>query len=400
MVWNGLQPVVLLLTGLTPYERFEAMRQLDQGSRSGLRELLTNQWFILLGWSMIAVLLLILAAIRLQQRERERQKQMRLFEEKANLFGLTPEERQVLLSIARCARIKQLENIYFRPREFEAGMTRLLRRTLAAAADEQQRQLQITVVESIKYKIGFVKSGPSSTGRSRRSQYLTSRQIPTDAEVGVMPSLPIGNREMRGRVLSNEVTGITLEGTVPFSLKAGDSCTLQYLLGSILWGFDVVVISCEGTRLKVCHVDHARYLNRRRFVRVPLHQPIWVAKFPVFVQTDKPQMPVFQQAEVVEFSGPTLRIRGNLDVRRRERVLVIFEVKPGRVVQDIAEIERVGRSGAGPFCVAELMGLDPRSEDEMIRLTNQAAIEQGLEASSDSDSWEESDADTKAEVSV
>jgi hypothetical protein len=125
-----------------------------------------------------------------------------------------------------------------------------------------------------------------------------------------------------------------------------------------------------------------------------------VAKFPVFVQTDKPQMPVFQQAEVVEFSGPTLRIRGNLDVRRRERVLVIFEVKPGRVVQDIAEIERVGRSGAGPFCVAELMGLDPRSEDEMIRLTNQAAIEQGLEASSDSDSWEESDADTKAEVSV
>jgi len=96
------------------------------------------------------------------------------------------------------------------------------------------------------------------------------------------------------------------------------------MLGSVLWGFDVVVISCEGTHLKVCHVDHARYINRRRFVRVPLHQPIWVAKFPVFVQTDKPAMPVVQQAEVVEFSGPTLRIRGALDVSRRERVLVIF----------------------------------------------------------------------------
>jgi len=65
-------------------------------------------------------------------------------------------------------------------------------------------------------------------------------------------------------------------------------------------------------------------------------------------------------------------------------------------VQDLAEIQRVGRSGTGPFCVAELVGLDARSEDEMIRLTNQAAIEQGLEAESEEDSWEE----TKAEVHV
>ncbi len=392
---SRLQPIVLFLAGLSPYERFEAMRQMDRGSQSGLTALLTNKWFIILGWSMIAVLLLILAAIRQQQRERNRQKQLRLFEEKANLFGLTPEERQVLLSIARQARMKQLVNIYFRPQEFETGMRRLLRRTLADAADEEQRKRQITVIESIKYKIGFVKTGASSKGRYRRSQYLTSRQIPTDAEVGVVPNFPMESRDYRGKVVSNEVTGISLEGTAPFPLKAGDACTLQYMLGSVLWGFDVVVISCEGAHLKVCHVDHARYINRRRFVRVPLHQPIWVAKFPVFVQTDKPAMPVFQQAEVVEFSGPTLRIRGALDVSRRERVLVIFEIEPGRVVQDIAEIQRVGRSGTGPFCVAELIGLDARSEDEMIRLTNQAAIEQGLEAESE-ESWEE----TEAEVHV
>lgn len=394
-----LQLFNLLAAGLSPYERFEAMRQLEQGPREGWAALLSNKWFLVLGWSLIVVLLLILAAIRQQQRERNRQRQLRLFEEKANLFGLTPEERQVLLLIARQARVKQLVNVYFRPQEFEAGMTRLLRRTLAGA-DEEQKKRQITVIESIKYKIGFVKNSVANKGRYRRSQYLTSRQIPTDTEIGIVPNLPMETREHRAKVLSNEVTGITLEGAGPISLKAGDACTLQYRMGSVLWGFDVVVISSEGTRLKVCHVDHARYINRRRFVRVPLHQPVWVAKFPVFVCSSKPSLPVFEQAEVVEFSGPTVRIRGGLNLNRRERVLVMFEVEPGRVVQDIAEVQRVGRTGTGPFCVVELIGLDTRSEDEMIRLTNQAAIEQGLDTGTEEDAWDEKESEAEQEVRV
>lgn len=398
-VW--FQRIFLAAAGLSPYERFEAMRQMERGSRSGLNAILTNKWFIILGWSLIVVLLLILAAIRQHQRERNRRRQIRLFEEKANLFGLTPEERQVLLTIARQARMKQLVNIYFRPREFEAGMARFLRRALAAAANEEEKKRQITVIESLKYKIGFVKNHSSGGGRYRRSEYLTSRQIPTDAEVGVVLNLPMDNREYRAKVVSNEVTGITLEGLAPFPLKAGDACTLQYMIGSVLWGFDVVVISCEGAALKVCHVDHARYINRRRFVRVSLHQPLWAAKFPVFVRASKPVPPVFQQAEVVEFSGPTLRIRGALEVSRRDRILVIFEVEPGCVVQDIAEVQRVGRTGTGPFCVAEMIGMDTRSEDELIRLTNQAALEQGLAADSDEENfWDEEQTEASAEVGV
>ncbi|HOM59823.1 MAG TPA: hypothetical protein PLP49_00095 [Anaerohalosphaeraceae bacterium] len=401
MISIWFQRIFLAAAGLSPYERFEAMRQVERGGRSGLNALLTNKWFIILGWSLIIVLLLILAAVRQHQREQNRRKQIRLFEEKANLFGLTPEERQVLLTIARQARMKQLVNIYFRPREFEAGMARFLRRALAAATNEEEKKRQIAVIESLKYKIGFVKNHSSGGGRYRRSEYLTSRQIPIDAEVGVVLNLPMDNREYRAKVVSNEVTGITLEGLAPFPLKAGDACTLQYMIGSVLWGFDVVVISCEGAALKVCHVDHARYINRRRFVRVPLHQPLWAAKFPVFVRAPKPVPPVFQQAEVVEFSGPTLRIRGALEVSRRDRILVIFEVEPGRVVQDIAEVQRVGRTGTGPFCVAEMIGMDTRSEDELIRLTNQAALEQGLAADSDEeDSWDEEQTEASAEVSV
>ena len=60
-------------------------------------------------------------------------------------------------------------------------------------------------------------------------------------------------------------------------------------------------------------------------------------------------------------------------------MLVIFEVEPGRVVQDIAEVQRVGETETGLFYILELTGLDDRSENELIRITNQLAIEQGLD---------------------
>lgn len=370
---------VLSAAGLSPYERFEAMRNMDSGPQGGLYALLTNKWFIMLGFSVIFFLLLVLAAIRQQNREKNRLKQFRMFEEKANLFGLTPEERELLYAIARLARIKQAVNIYFRPGDFEEGMARYLKKTLAAQTDEEVKKREISVLESIKYKIGFVRKNVSYKGRYRRSQYLTSRQIPVNAEVSVSPSAHSEGREYKVTVVSNEVTGIEFQSSASLPFQAGDACSIHYMIGAVLWGFDVIVLSSEGPKLKVCHVDHARYINRRRFVRVPLHQPIWVAPFPVLSEGAKPSLPSFSKVEIAEFSGPTVRLRGVLEVQRKDRVLVIFEIEPGRIVQDIAEVQRIGQTETGSFYILELTGLDDRSEDELIRITNQAAIEQGLD---------------------
>jgi hypothetical protein len=375
--------VALSAAGLSPYERFEAMRNMDATPQSGLYALLTNKWFIILGFSVIFFLLLVLASIRLQKREKDRLKQIRMFEEKANLFGLTPEERELLQTIAQLAHQKQMVNIYFRPGDFDAGMSRYLRKMLAAQTDEEIKKQQISMLESIKYKIGFVRKNVSYKGRFRRSQYLTSRQIPVNTEVTLCPNTHLEGREYKVTVVSNEITGIEFQTSQPLPFQAGDACTIQYMIGAVLWGFDVVVLGSDGTKLKVCHVDHARYINRRRFVRVPLHQPIWVAPFAVFTEQSKPSLPSFSKAEIAEFSGPTLRLRGILGVQRKDRVLVIFEIEPGRVVQDIAEVQRIGQTGTGPFYVVELTGLDDHSEDELIRITNQSAIEQGMDLDAD-----------------
>lgn len=371
--------LILSAGGLSPYERFEAMRKLNTDPQSGLYALLTNKWFIILGWSLIFVLILILAAIRQQHKEKNKEKNRQAFEEKANLFGLTNEEREILCSIARLARLKSYHNIYFRPGDFETGMTRFLQRVLASQPNEEFRKQQIEVIESIKYKIGFVRKNISYKGRYRRGNHLTSRQIPVEEEVSVIPNSLPSDQEYKATVTSNEVTDLGLCASAPLPFRAGDACTIRYMIGAVLWGFDVIVLHCEATELKVCHVDHARYINRRRFVRVPLHQPIWIAPFPVLSEGTKPAIPSFLKIEILEFSGTTLRVRGVMDVERRDRVLVVFEVEPGRMVQDIAEVQRIGETETGPFYILELTGLDDRSENELIRITNQLAIEQGLD---------------------
>lgn len=87
MISIWFQRIFLAAAGLSPYERFEAMRQIERGGRSGLNALLTNKWFIILGWSLIIVLLLILAAVRQHQRERNRRKQIRLLKKKPIYSG-------------------------------------------------------------------------------------------------------------------------------------------------------------------------------------------------------------------------------------------------------------------------------------------------------------------------
>ena len=85
MIYSWLHSI-LSAGGLSPYERFEAMRKMNTDPESGLYALLTNKWFISLGWSVIFVLILILAAIRQQHKEKDKEKRRQVFEEKANLF--------------------------------------------------------------------------------------------------------------------------------------------------------------------------------------------------------------------------------------------------------------------------------------------------------------------------
>jgi hypothetical protein len=89
--------------------------------------------------------------------------------------------------------------------------------------------------------------------------------------------------------------------------------------------------------------------------------------------------PVFTPAEIKELSGPVLRLQMKLQVAVRDRLLVLFELDPGRVIQDVGEVRRISESVTGRTVAVELIGLPESVEDELIRKTTQLALKMGLQ---------------------
>ena len=385
----GLFYWVSNLLALTPYERFQAMRKLNDPGNS-MHALFTNKWFVLLGWSVIFILIMVLLAVRQQRNERKRKRLLVQFEEHANEFGLTREERDMLLLIARYARLRQPISVFTLQNAFEKGIARLLEKMLDENSDDAQAQQINQVIETIKTKIGFVRAGAKHSGRFRGGRYMTSRQIAVGKPVSIVTSSQkeAGTRTIQGDVAANDQDCLKLSLEVPPELKPGEACTLQAQFGAVLWGFEMIVVLCKGTELVLHHVDQARYLNRRRFQRVPTHKEALVAPFPVLMESGSalPVKPQFVPAEVKELSGPGLRLSTSLEADVKDRLIVIFEFESGRVIQDVAEVRRIIDNVTGRTLAVELIGLPESTEDELIRVTNQLAMDmETLSASDDSE---------------
>jgi len=373
------------LLALTPRERFEAMQRLDSGG--GLHELLTNKWFVLLGWSIIFILLMILIAIRQQRNERNRKEMIRRFEGQADEFGLTVEERDLLFMISRHARLRQPANIFALPDAFDRGIAGLLKKKLQERCDEESMRQMNGTIETLKEKIGFVKSPYVHGGRFRSGRNLTSRQITVGKFVGIVPtaskkSAPATAEEaVEAQVIENTQEGLRLRLCAPVRLHPGEPCTLQVEFGAVLWGFETAVLASREEELRVHHADQARYLNRRRFLRVPVHKPALIAPFAMVFETSSmiPPRPVFTPAEIKELSGPVLRLQTNLELEVHDRLLVLFEIEAGRVIQDVGEVRRISETVTGRSVAVELIGLSDTVEDELIRKTTQLALKTGLQ---------------------
>jgi len=203
--------------------------------------------------------------------------------------------------------------------------------------------------------------------------------------------------------------------------KPGELCCARYNFGASVWEFDAPVVSCHGGILVLSHTDDVRFINRRRFLRVPVKQPAFIARFP-FART-LPQgddeisrqsqahvsagawgPPEFVRAEVTEMAGPGLRVEAPLEVKVGERVVVILKIgeqpgknsqadhggvspRPGavqrrdirtsKVVEDIGEVRHAEATRNGFSIAVELMGLSDSNVNELIRATNAASMKAG-----------------------
>ena len=380
-----------VILSLTPLERWAAAR--EGGSNA-----LTDRWFIIVGIIAILILTVLLFATSFNRNKKEQEASDQLYNEYATKGGLAKRERKILRELAHKAGLKRIESVFTLGTAFDRGAAKMIEESLADPNE----------LSFLREKLGFRKPPNSSAGSSAKSTKLSSRSIAVGKKVRITRRKTPQADGIESIVDGNGDNGLSIKLEEPVKITFGESWCIRYHFGSSIWEFDTTVISYDGDVLLLNHSENVRFINRRRFLRVPVARPALIASFP-FARTlaeagdsDEPTanghsaedsvlswgLPQFVPAMVTELAGPGLRIETSLDVKTGQRVLVVFDLHHDhgliptnpdsqqlahKIVEDIG-IVRHARPVENEFSIAvELTGLSDSNIDELIRATNAAS---------------------------
>jgi len=399
------------MAALTPIERWDAMRRLDG-------DFVTDRWFILAGVSAIVVLTAILIVVS-YRRAKQHKVSRRLFSEYADRLGLTGRQCQILRNIAVRTRLRRSESIFTTVAAFDRGAAEIVRETLAILGAQRSSRLSAEL-SVLREKLGFERRRAVSAGSGTRS---SSRQIPVGKKLYLSGSDGTEPANIESTVIKNDDIELAVRLAGSLESNPGEFCCVRYNFGASVWEFDAMVVSCHGGILVLSHTDDVRFINRRRFLRVPVKQPAFIARFPfaraltpgddeisrqtqAHVSAGDWGPPEFVRAEVTEMAGPGLRMEAPLEVKVGERVVVILKIggqAPSvsavrsdavrrshrmplrahyeRIVEDIGEVRHAEATQNGFSIAVELIGLNDSNVSELIRATNAASVKAAVGSS-------------------
>jgi hypothetical protein len=405
MVTNA---IFLSFSALTPLQRWQAAGRFNTN-------FMTERWFIVTGVIAIIILTILLVAVSFNRIMQERKVTEQFFVTYARKRGLNEHECQVLLDIATRAGLKHSEAIFTMDGAFDRGAAKMIEENLGRhQTDEENKRLRYEL-SLLREKLGFRKQPLSSIGSlSKSSKKLSSRQIPVGKKLHITRRMPPDSKDIESTVIKNNDMELTVKLAVPVESTAGELWYARYQFGASVWEFDTSVVSCSGDILVLNHGDNVRFINRRRFLRVPVRKPALIARFP-FAKTLGPinddckdtspvcwELPEFTSAVVTELAGPGLRIEAPLKVKVGERVLVIFKLDEGKdteesiaqqsakkqtikMVEDIGEVRHIKTIQNGLSIAVELTGLNDSDVNELIRATNVASLKANAEGPAETD---------------
>lgn len=388
-----------LILAMTPTERWQAARTPDKG-------LLTNHWFILLCLVVMVALTGLLFWVSLRRVRQEHRASDQAFLDLAGEKSLTLRECQVLQMIAKHSGGARQETVFSDPAVFERGAVQLIEKSLVGKAPSEEQRL-IAEVSLLRQKIGIGKEHIALGAAQSRT--MSSRQIPVAKRVTLQPMSGDQTPPIDAMVQGNTDRELCLQLDEAVKVTLTDLWTVRYVYGASIWQFDASVISYDGTILTLSHSHHVRYVNRRRFLRVPVTRRARVARFP-FEQrvewavpkgegdergpalvhpVESHGSPEFVPATITELGGPGIRIETSLDVKTGDRVLVVFDLegapmasgdashrgRHSRLIEDVGEVRHVKALAKGVSMAVELSGLKDAEVSELIRATNAALVE-------------------------
>jgi len=393
-----------IFLALTPVERWQAARRFSFSTN-----FTAERWLILIGVIVLVTLITTLLLVSLKRTKQERKSSEQSFIDHAEKRGLTVRERQILLEAARKAGLKRSESIFTLGAAFDRVTAKMIEESLTDQQETEESIQLKTDLLVLREKLGFMNY--SSTDSPANSTKLSSRQIPVHKKVLITRRRARDSGDIESTVVRNDDIELAVRLAEPIKIIFGELWCARYYFGSSVWEFDTSVVSYDGDILVLSHSDNIRFINRRRFLRVPVKMPAFVAPFPFeksFVKSshsnkDKPAVdhdlaktsaatwgpPEFVPAIVTELAGPGLRIESSLEVNAGERILVVFNLaqeqdsipaKRGtkaatlKIVEDIGEVRHTKQTKNGLSIAIELTGLIDSNIDELIRATNAASL--------------------------
>jgi hypothetical protein len=380
---------VLALTGA---EKLRAISNFDQQD-----SMLTNKWFVLLMASIVFVLTIVLLGVRRLRIERDRESSQRRFREQADRRGLTSDERALLEMVSMNAAIIRKEAIFSMMPAFNRGAARLMQQHFAISKSIEDRRQFNARLSSVKEKLGFNRRTYSFGVRSRGTKGLSSRNIMVGKTVDIEITRKGRLVTSKADVVANNKLEFAVRPHEQIDCNAGDVWSVSYCLGGATWQFSVITISFVRGDITLSHSDEIRFVNKRRFLRISVSKPAMIAPFPALKQNyEDDELPQFRAATITELSGPGLRIMTNMNVKSGDRILVIFELEEGKIVEDVGEVRGVRDvAGNGSSIGVELVGLNDTVVNELVKATNAAAI-----AKSFADMENESKSEKKSEPAM
>lgn len=342
-----------------------------QGLRSGFRlSPMNNRWF----WPLVSIILAAVVVCLLAGAsgwvEYRRKRRWRVFNQRASRSSLSQEERSLLYNIAQKAGLRRLEGVFESQTNFEKGLA-----TIEANPPSQDDNPGVigssAFVYSLRQKLGF-----DAPAGEPRAASVDLGQLPSGAILTVFrQDSPESFRCLAAGHGEQEELAVQVEAGI--SCHPGQVWALRYADGGMLWEFDCWVVRTGRGMVWLKPSSTLRGVNRRRFARSATSKRAHVARFPFERRPEEvTELPEFVPAELVEISGPGLRLRAPLAVSKGETLLVVVELRPGQAVEATAIVRRVDKQDEQGFSFAvELTGLGASAVAELSRQTNVVALE-------------------------
>ena len=276
--------------------------------------------------------------------------------------GLSSEEQQVLQAIAALSGLKHHEAVFTMEAAFSDAAAALLKSERMQAVNQAARTYVKITIDSLREKLGF-------QVQADQNVITASRQIPAGSKVDIAHRAR--TQSCDGKITLNDASGFSVLPESPIATEAGDCWLVRYCDGGSVWEFDAFIVKVEEGQFFFSHSENVRFVNRRRFPRVPVRKDAMLAVFPFNRPPTADMRPEFIEATLTEIAGPGLRLETKLSAPSGERALVMVALEDDKMIQAVGKVRRATLSANGMYdVVMELQGLSANEVAELARETN------------------------------